>query len=75
MKKLQNPVDEGWCVHIYDRQRRLLCTLEPSHGWIFLLGCIFGLVLAIAWVNIAQPSSETPSPRSPSTESPMLKVD
>ncbi|MEM6253558.1 MAG: hypothetical protein AAF821_11605 [Cyanobacteria bacterium P01_D01_bin.156] len=74
MKKLQNPVDEGWSVHIYDRQRRLLCALEPSHGWIFLLGCAFGLVLAIIWFNVA-PNSETTVPREPLPKSPMLQVD
>lgn len=75
MKKLQNPVDEGWSVHIYDRQRRLLCTLEPSHGWIFLLGCIFGLLLATAWGNMAPPSSETTAIQSSPTEPPMFQVD
>ena len=75
MKKLQNPVDEGWSVHIYDRQRRLLCALEPSHGWLFLLGCTFGLVLAIVWVNMAQPDSETTFLRCPSTKSPMFQID
>lgn len=75
MKKLQNPVGEGWSVHIYDRQRRLLCALEPSHVWIFLLGCTFGLVLAVVWGNLAQPTSGTPFLRNPATTSPMFQVD
>ena len=75
MKKLQNPVDEGWSVHIYDRQRRLLCALEPSHGWTFLLGCTVGLVLTLAWVNVARPVAETSSIGNPSTKSPMFQID
>ncbi|MEL6222372.1 MAG: hypothetical protein AAFR31_07005 [Cyanobacteria bacterium J06627_8] len=75
MKKLQSPVDEGWSVHIYDRQRRLLCALEPSHGWIFFLGCIFGLLLAIVWANMAQADSEAPSFRGSESELPVLQID
>ncbi len=75
MKKLQNPVDEGWSVHIYDRQRRLLCALESSHIWTFLLGCTFGLLLAVVWGNLAQPSSRSTSLGSSSTASPIFQVD
>lgn len=75
MKKLQTPIDEGWSVHIYDRQRRLLCALEPSHGWIFLLGCLFGVVLAIIWANIAHYSPKTSSPNAVARETPLLQLD
>ncbi|MEM6425820.1 MAG: hypothetical protein AAF651_06880 [Cyanobacteria bacterium P01_C01_bin.73] len=72
MNKLKEPIDEGWSVHIYDRRRRLLCTLEPSHGWVFLLGCLFGLGLAITWANLAQPRS---APAANAAETPLLQID
>lgn len=76
MNKLQNPVDEGWSVHIYDRRRRLLCSLEPSHGWTFLLGCLLGLGLAITWTNLVHSSPRTSPARSTTdTDTPLLQLD
>ncbi|MGF1538207.1 MAG: hypothetical protein ACFB4J_17220 [Elainellaceae cyanobacterium] len=73
MKKLQAPVDEGWSIHVYDRKRRLLCTLEPSHGWAFGLGCIFGLLIAMAWGNLVHHSRSATPANSP--EAPQTQVD
>ncbi|WP_330204172.1 hypothetical protein [Cyanobacterium sp. Dongsha4] len=69
--KLNN--DEGWVVQVYGSNRRLLCVLEPSHGWIFLIGCGFGLLLSIIWFNIARynPPLDTPPP----VDSAPLQVD
>lgn len=75
MNKLQKPVDEGWSVHIYDRQRRLLCALEPSHGWIFLLGWGVGLMCAIAWVNLAPPAADAYPLEDRAPKTPLLQVD
>lgn len=65
--------DEGWLVQLYGRDRRLLCVLEPSHGWSFLVGCGLGLVIAVIWVNAARyhPPVEPQSP----TELPQLQID
>ena len=65
--------DDGWLVQVYGHDRRLLCVLEPSHGWIFLLGCGVGLLLAVIWVNAARYSSTTEPV--PPTEVPKLQVD
>jgi hypothetical protein len=51
--KLDN-TDDGWIVHIYDHNRRLLCVLDSSHVWTFLWGCGFGLLLAVGWSNLAR---------------------
>lgn len=59
MRKLENPVDEGWIVHIYGRDRQLLCALESSHGWAFCAGWVFGLLLAIVWFNLAPATHPT----------------
>ena len=65
--------DEGWVVQVYGSNRRLLCVLEPSHGWIFLVGCCLGLLLSVIWINTARYSS--PVEPSPPTEAPTLQVD
>ncbi|NER78196.1 MAG: hypothetical protein F6K42_01200 [Leptolyngbya sp. SIO1D8] len=60
--------DEGWIVQVYGSNRRLLCVLEPSHGWIFLAGCVLGLTLAILMFNVSRYPSPTalPEPTTPS---------
>jgi hypothetical protein len=65
--------DEGWVVQVYGSNRRLLCVLEPSHGWIFLIGCGVGLLLAVIWINAARYSP--PSAQTSQTELPTLQVD
>lgn len=65
--------DEGWLVQVYGQNRRLLCVLEPSHGWIFLLGCGVGILLAIIWFNIARYSE--PIEPVPPTEIPQIQID
>jgi hypothetical protein len=65
--------DEGWLVQVYGSNRRLLCVLEPSHGWIFLIGCGVGLLLSVIWINAARYSP--PLEPTPLTESPALQVD
>jgi len=50
---------EGWLVQVYSSDRRLLCVIEPSHAWTFLLGCGFSLLLAVGWFNLASKSPST----------------
>lgn len=65
--------NEGWAVQVYGSNRRLLCVLEPSHGWIFLAGCCVGLLLSAIWINAARYSSPV-EPIAP-TEAPALQID
>lgn len=65
--------DEGWVVQVYGRNRRLLCVLDPSHGWTFLIGCSFGLLLAVVWFNAARFSP--PIQPAPPSETPKLQID
>lgn len=67
------PTDEGWVVQVYGSNRRLLCVLEPSHGWIFLVGCGLGLLLSVIWINAARYSSPV-EPTTP-TQAPAWQVD
>ncbi len=66
-------INEGWVVQVYGSNRRLLCVLEPSHGWIFLTGCCVSLLLSVFWVNAARCSApiEPINPPKP----PALQVD
>lgn len=65
--------DEGWVVQVYGNNRRLLCVLEPSHAWLFSIGCGVGLLLSIIWIDAARynPPLEPIQP----TESPAFQVD
>ncbi len=72
-RQSEQKLDEGWVVQVYGSNRRLLCVLEPSHGWIFLIGCGFGLLLSVIWINAARYSP--PLEPTPPTESPALQVD
>jgi hypothetical protein len=49
MSKLITPrnLDEGWSVQIYGRDRRLICSLEPSHDRFFIVGLAIGLTFGI----------------------------
>ena len=80
----KSDVADGWVVQVYSSQRRLLCVLEPSHGWVFLIGCGVGLLLAAIWFALAgdQPHSPRPNaassvelPAAPAAKSPALQVD
>jgi len=50
---------EGWLVQVYRGDSSLVCVLESSHAWTFLLGCGFGLLLAAQWFNLASYSPST----------------
>lgn len=64
---------EGWLVQVYSGDRRLLCVLDSSHAWTFVLGCGFGLLLAVGWANLA---SHNPSkPHAPATIPPEMWID
>lgn len=74
--KLQTKIDntsEGWLVQVYGRDRRLLCVLESSHAWTFLLGCGVGILLAVIWVSVARYAP--PVDPAPPTSTPKLQVD
>ena len=45
--KTKPSTGEGWAVHVYDSDRRLRFTLEPSHIWAFGWGIGVGLLLAL----------------------------
>ncbi|MGD1921806.1 MAG: hypothetical protein ACFCAD_24695 [Pleurocapsa sp.] len=47
--KVKPSTGEGWAVHVYDSDRHLRFTLEPSHIWAFGWGIGVGLLLAIIW--------------------------
>lgn len=77
LKQRKESVSEPWMVHVYGQNRKLLWVLEPSHGWLFLLGLGTGLLLAVVHFNLARPSATSDrEPVAPSTiQTPALQVD
>ncbi len=75
MRKLdvKSETNEGWMVQVYGRDRRLLCVLEPSHGWTFLIGCGVGLAVAILLASLSD--YRPPSEPVESIETPAFQVD
>lgn len=73
MKKLPDQVtDGGWSVQVYSGDRRLLCSLDPSHIWMLMLGIFLGLVMGISWVRVLPPiETKWEEPTAP----PVLNVD
>lgn len=62
MRKLSGDridIDEGWAVHVYASDRRLLCSFNPSHFWLFLIGLAVGGLLTASWMKCAPSSSPT----------------
>ena len=47
--KAKPPTGEGWAIHVYDSDRHLRFTLEPSHLWAFGWGIGVGIFVAIVW--------------------------
>ena len=43
---------EGWSVHVYDQERRLRCTIEPSHCWALGLGLALGVFITLGITSL-----------------------
>jgi hypothetical protein len=65
--------DEGWLIQVYGSNRRLLWVLEPSHGWVFLIGCGVGLLISVIWINFSRYSP--PLEPTSQKESSILQLD
>ncbi|MFK8184936.1 MAG: hypothetical protein AB8B99_16315 [Phormidesmis sp.] len=58
--KIKPSISEGWAVHVYDRDRHLRFSLEPSHLWAFSWGLGIGILLAIlgaTFINVVPNTS------------------
>lgn len=68
-------VNGGWAVHVYDGDRHLRCTLDPSHSphsRAFGFGLVSGIIAAVIGANLALPanSSVADSPPAPTSSLP-----
>ena len=64
-KHLQEDINIGWSIQIYSHDRRLLCSLYPSHGWVFLFGITLGVLVTLLGLSghlHIHPASSTPTP-------------
>lgn len=59
--KAKPSTGEGWAVHVYDSDRHLRFTLEPSHIWAFSWGIGVGLLVAIVWSALYSASHSLPT--------------
>ena len=57
-------IREGWSIHVYDQERRLRCTIEPSHARALGLGIVLGIFVTIVITNINLPVEFKTSPAS-----------
>jgi hypothetical protein len=73
MKQLANKTTEGWAVQVYSSDRRLICSLDPSHGWAFLLGLLLGIVPVLIGINAS--SQATPRPAVSMPAEPPFGID
>ena len=75
--KVKPSTDEGWAVHVYDSDRHLRFTLEPSHIWAFGWGIGVGLLTAFFWSGLHSTPHSFPedidSPTNPSTSETSLE--
>jgi hypothetical protein len=67
--RLHEGIDNGWSIQVYSRDRRLLCSLYPSHGWAFFAGIILGFFVAL--VSLQGHSTAHSSSVSPPMEAPL----
>jgi hypothetical protein len=69
MKQLQKNADsgEGWSVQVYSGDRRLICSLYPSHIWMFLVGLFLGIV----FTSIISTEQSAPAATEPASPAPM----
>jgi hypothetical protein len=47
----QETLDKGWSIQVYSSDRRLICSLYPSHGWAFLAGIVVGFIVSLTALN------------------------
>ena len=67
--KVKAPTGGGWAVHVYDGNRHLRFTLEPSHVWAFGWGIVTGILVAITWSALYSASHVSSNQNQPSTDS------
>ena len=62
MNNLKNPTSVGWMVQVYGQNRKLICILEASHGWTFLMGFILGIGISLMAAVVVHPNAHSLGP-------------
>jgi hypothetical protein len=60
-------LSEGWTVHVYSSDRRLLCTLNSSHCWSLFAGLVLGMILTLSWAGQSHPNPAPDSASEPAS--------
>lgn len=74
--RLKESVNDGWIIQVYSGDRRLLCSIYPSHGWAFFIGILLGFAVALIGlqnqsVNHSRPSVSMSTQPAFSLEAPL----
>ena len=72
---LDRSLDSGWSIHVYNNQRKLLCSFCPSHGWSFAAGTAVGIVLAVMGFNLAPAQMPEPMTGEAAPQTAPLQLD
>ncbi len=59
------PTSEGWSIHVYDGDRHLCCTIEPSHGWALSIGIVAGILMSVLFSNLTVTANSQNPARAP----------
>lgn len=73
MQKLKEDWTEGWSIQIYNSSRRLIFSLYPSHGWIFLIGFLIGFIFAA--MSFEPSASVGATPPVGAIQEPLFQID
>ncbi len=61
----------GWSIQVYSGDRRLLCSFEPSHAWLFAAGFGAGFLLALLSTgHLHAPTTVSESPAADAINAP-----
>ncbi len=73
---IKENVDFGWSIQVYNSDRRLVASLDPSHAWASLLGVVLGFCLTLTYINAVPTESNSPVIVEPDTEhNAPIKID
>lgn len=77
VKSLERDLDQSWIIHVYGPNRRLVCTLDPSHGWVFAVGLVLGLMVGVGASShsATTPPTHSQAPANSSTLEAPLQLD
>ena len=66
--KTHQTTNEGWAVLVYSGDRRLICSLNQSHLWLFVSGLCVGMIASLVIFSLQLPRQTAASPEAASPD-------